>query len=270
MANGEGRLPSTRKEQIGYILKYYFGNVSFMSYMTFLFAVPFLIFLFFFAYQWTALLNNEEATKASLMLFGGVYGLGIAPLTGVIGVGLSGSYTMMMRMTSDQPCNTKNYWIGIKENGLKFFLYYAILGFLAYIVIFNFFFFYQENIGFLYVFMKFFSLVIFAFMLLVITCASAQQVKYQMKIKDILKNAFILSFKRPISTLIIVFLTILPIFSLLFFSRVVKVVILAILFLFYFGLATLIIVEWYQYIFDEVIHKEHQPDEYHRGLSRGE
>lgn len=37
MANGEGRLPSTRKEQIGYILKYYFGNVSFMSYMTFLF-----------------------------------------------------------------------------------------------------------------------------------------------------------------------------------------------------------------------------------------
>ena len=107
-------------------------------------------------------------------------------------------------------------------------------------------------------------------MLLVITCASAEQVKYQMKIKDILKNAFILSFKRPISTLIIVLLTILPIFSLLFFSRVVKVVILAILFLFYFGLATLVIVEWYQYIFDEVIHKEHQPDEYHRGLSRGE
>lgn len=270
MADREDKLPRTRTEQIGYVIKYFFNNVSFCSYMTFLFALPLIIYIFFFAYQWTALINNEETTKEALMLFGGVYGLFIAPLTGILGIGLSGSYTMMMKMTSDQPCATRNYWSGIKENGLKFLLFYTILGFLAYLVIFNFFFFYQKEIGFIYVFMKFFSLVIFAFMLLVITCASAEQVKYNMKLKDVLKNAVILSFKKPLSTLVIVLSTIAPIFLLLFFSRIVKVVILAILFLGYFGLSSLLIVERYQYIFDEVIHKENQPEEYHRGLSKGE
>lgn len=263
----EVKLPSTRREQIFYSLRYYFSNISFASYITFFFAIPLIIYVFFFCYQWVALLHDENATEMALMLFGSVYGLPIIPFTGLIGVGLSGAFTMMMRMTSDQPMNNQSYVGGIKENGLRFFALYALLGFLAYIAIFNFFFFEQKETQFIFVLMRFFSIVLFLFGLIMITCASALQVKYKMSFKDVLKTAVVLSFKKMIISLLVILLTIAPLSLLFFFSRVVKVVILAVLFLFYFGIASLVLVEWYQYIFDEAIHRENKIEEYHRGLS---
>ena len=50
----EVKLPRTRIEQIFYCLKFYFGNISFVSYMTFLFVIPLTIYVFFFSYQWIA------------------------------------------------------------------------------------------------------------------------------------------------------------------------------------------------------------------------
>lgn len=267
MENKETKLPSTRVEQLFYSLKFYFGNVSFASYMTFIFAIPLALYAFFFCYQWIAMLNTPDVTKESIMIFGSLYLLPVIPLTGLLGIGLSGAYKMMIRITSDQPCNASNYFSGIKENWWQFLIYFLILGLGSYFVIFNFFFFSPKENNLLFVIIRFLSLIVFCFLLNIVTCASVEQVKYNMKVRDILRNAFILSFKKTLPTFGLIILTIAPLSLVFFFSRVVKVIILAALFLFYFGLSSLIIVLRYQYIFDEIIHKENRPEEYHRGLS---
>ena len=112
----EVKLPRTRIEQIFYCLKFYFGNISFVSYMTFLFVIPLTIYAFFFSYQWIALLNTPNVNQVDIMIFGALYLLPIIPLTGLLGIGLAGAYTVMIRITSDQVCNSSNYFLGIKEN----------------------------------------------------------------------------------------------------------------------------------------------------------
>lgn len=267
MENKEEKLPSTRVEQLFYSLKFYFGNVSFASYMTFIFAIPLALYAFFFCYQWIAILNTPDVTKENIMIFGSLYLLPVIPLTGLLGIGLSGAYKMMIRITSDQPCNASNYFSGIRENWWQFLIYFLILGLGSYFVIFNFFFFSPKENNLLFIIIRFLSLMVFCFLLNIVTCASVEQVKYNMKVRDVLRNAFILSFKKTLPTFGLIILTIAPLSLVFFFSRVVKVIILAVLFLFYFGLSSLIIVLRYQYIFDEIIHKENRPEEYHRGLS---
>ncbi len=262
----EVKLPRTRIEQIFYCLKFYFGNISFVSYMTFLFVIPLTIYVFFFSYQWIALLNTQNVNQVNIMMFGALYLLPIIPLTGLLGIGLAGAYTVMIRITSDQVSNSSNYFSGIKENWWQFLVLFLILGTSSYFVIFNFLFYNLSSYNLIFIIIRFLSLIVFCFLLNIITCACVQQVKYNMKFSKVIINSFILSFKKTLPTFFIIILTIAPLSLIFFFSRVVKVIILAILFLLYFGLSSLIIVLRYQYVFDEVIHKENNPNEYHRGL----
>lgn len=267
MRREEGNLPSTRREQFFYCFRYFFGEISFASYMTFVFAIPLIVYSFFFAYQWTALLQLDSTTNEALMVFGSLYLLPVIPLTGLLGIGLSGAYTSSMRLSSNQVCSTKHYFYGIKDNCLSFFIYYSILGVFSYLGIFNWFFYSFGSSTFLIYFMRIFTIILFVFSLLTTTCASCMQVKYNMKKWEVLKNSFILMFKKFPLTFLIVVLSIAPLSLLFFFSNEVKIIVMAVFFLFYFGTVTLIITLRYQYVFDEVIHKESRPEEYHRGLA---
>ncbi len=269
----ERSLPSTRKEQFLYLHRYYFNILSFLSYFTFLYFLPFIGYFIFFQYQ-IAYLTKEGDTSA-LLSFITYYSSIFIPLVMLPIIGLSGSFYVTNRMTLDLPTSVKDYFHGIKENiirsllpafllSLSFYLLYLDLAYSIY---------YTDMIKGLRILLNIVAILQFIFCSNFSFLFMTQNVRYNLKMKDLIKNSFLLSFSKFYLSSFILLLAYLPLIIYLFLivftmNHVVIVIGFVLLFLLYFSYFTLLLQEYHQYLYDEIIHKTNITNEYRRGLQK--
>lgn len=92
---------------------------------------------------------------------------------------------------------------------------------------------------------------------------------YELNIKSMYKNSFLLVFAKPLKSLLFLFIVLLPILLLIFApSFLMGIIILIIMFLFINAISLLIYFLYNSSLFDEYINKKYCPNIYRKGLKK--
>lgn len=129
----EVHLPSTRRESFKYYGKEHFWKLIALNVVCCVLTVPSVVWLYSMNYQLSERLEAiaaEDYTAYASAVLGfslKTYSV-LIPLLCILFTGLAGVFRMVKRMAFDERCTFADFFKGIKEDGLRFFVYGILFG----------------------------------------------------------------------------------------------------------------------------------------------
>ena len=265
LINGDGKerkLPLTRKQAFFYYGKEHFFKIVLVSFLSFAFFLPALIWNFLINYGKTmalAALDVESADylseySAVLLRYSLSENLVNIPLIVLGFVGLAGAFAIIKRAVFDERSNFATYFEGIKENWLYFLTAGIIYGVSAFFLMFDITYFavadFHPVIKGLFTGVGVLQFVIVN-SIIAFFCTGVSVYKY--KIAAALKNSLLLTFSRLIKSCVFSIICLSPAAVLAFVPSPYQIVGISAYSLFYIGYAVLAETCYCNYVYDEEI-----------------
>lgn len=271
----EQPLPATRGRALFFYGKENFGGLVRSSLAGALFFLPALFWLYALHY---AEAGAVAALGATLPDYGqtllltersfafATYGV-LTVLLAVFFVGLAGCFSFAKRVAMGENARFCHFWVGIRENGLRFFFFGLLFGLTLWVTQMNRLT-YRGQKGFLPILSVTVAVVLFALVALLLMHCAAQTVIYRVSIRQLIKNATLLSFAyffRGIGTL---FLAGLPSVLVLLIPSPFQLLGLVVLAAFYTGYGSFFVVNTCLAVYDRTINPRLGDAYVGRGLAR--
>lgn len=271
----EQPLPATRRQAFSYYGKENFGKLIALSALCALFFLPSLAWLFVMNYNKTLYVNALDKTAAnyaaalneylkSFVLT--TYGV-LVPLLALFFVGLAGCFYCARKMCFAQNAKIKDFFRGIKENGLAFALYGAIFGSAYFTLKFNLVYFSDKHPAVFGLFIGG-AVVLLLLVGIILTYCMTQSVTYDVTVKQKIKNALILTFAKFLPNTGIAIAAAAPFLLTALIPSPFQLLGLLVLTLFYIGFAALLVTCYADSVFDRTINPRLGDEYVGRGLSK--
>lgn len=271
--NGQEKdLPLTRKSQIIYILKNNYGYLFVYELISFLFVLPAILFLIIMLSQRNAeLINTAEENKFTFLLsYNFTTFLIMIPLIGLSGVGFVSMLSFIRNLAVEKGGRGyRDFFKGMKDNFIIGFIGFSIIALMQFVMVMTITYYGNSKLSFYLVSLLIaMSIIAFIISIIYVFYLITFYMNYKLKIKDLLKNSAVFTFKKFFSSLGIAVLALLP-WGLIFFSYGPYTIWLIVMLMF-IGLcySSLIVNAFSLYVFDKNINITFFPDSYKRGLRK--
>lgn len=128
--------PFSRRGQIWYLLRHYLPTILLSSIMTTAYIVPFALLLIISRSMITHAISLTPEYTPSIVLTYNFYTFLIAiPLVMIMGLGMCGMNNIIKRLALEQGATFFDYYLGIKENFVKYLFSYFLLGLSLFLLI---------------------------------------------------------------------------------------------------------------------------------------
>ena len=256
--------PINRRKQFGFVLKHNWKRFLFLGFILLLFSIPLILSFVFKDLRAVKIANSGEENITSLLFINELFfALFIIPSFAIFFVGLSGIFRIFRNLAwSEGILYKQDYLIGIKQNGLFFFiesLMFSIGYYASYLLSF------YINISFVrYIPLALFLLIVIPVLFIKLSMISI----YKNSFAKFIVNSIKIYVKKPLHLWVSeIVILLIPIVLLIFpMLLIVKYIVLII----YIFLMLPIICFAYQllciHIFDELINKENHEEIYKKGL----
>ena len=271
----EQPLPATRAKAFFYYGREYFGRLVLSSLTGSLFFLPALIWLYVMHYAEAKTISAPDATApdyAEVLLalqkrFAlTTYGV-LIPLLALFFVGLAGCFSLAKRISMGESAGFSEFWRGIRQNGWRYFLFGAVSGSVCLVVRMNLLA-YRGRPGFLSGLLVFCAALLFIVTVLILLYCMTQTVIYRVGVKQLLKNAVLLSFGRFFRNVGTLLPPALPVIAVLFIPSPFQLIGLAILAIFYPGFGALYAINCGLSVYDTTINPMLGEEYVGRGLAK--
>lgn len=263
--NNDPKMPKNRKKQFKKLIIDNWWNLIIISLLTFALFIPSIITLFSFFYNITILDNTLDTYLSSIKSLALSYDIIMCVFIILGGIGISGAIYVIRKMVYSEVYHLSDFFVGIKKLYKRFILIFFIYGFSFHMLLFSNIY-YQMFDMFLYNIIKSISIIQFVFFNIYVKYLITLEVRYDLNIRDLFKNAFVLSFKTLFSNLLFFFISFSLIFFLLMLDGKYQIVLLLIMMFTYLGLIILINMIHSASVFDKYINKDKFPSLYRKGL----
>ena len=193
-----GDLPATRPAQYFDIFRERFSTIAWISFLTGLFFLPFLLVLFFKDFHLLSVVasleNPDEETVQQARLFANlIYGGGEVIAIALFAFLFSGVVQIFKEMLWNEPIFLKeDFKEGLKSQGLRFVIAFAFVALAKFLI----------NLSFSTIIQMVLSALLVAFFIPIALWFSLQSVYYRLSFFDTLKNALKLSIRTYPVTLL--------------------------------------------------------------------
>lgn len=268
-------LPDTRRKAFLFYSKEHFGKLVLVSAMNALFFLPSLIWLYVMNYskeKFVASLDVNAADYAQKLLSYGksyvltTYGVLVAFLA-LFFIGLAGSFYITKRISLCESVKIRDYFKGIKQDGLKYFLFGALFGVTVFLLRFNSIS-YSSQKGLLSGILFWGAVMLCAIVLIVLFYCMTQCALYEVKAGQMIKNALLLTFSKFFYNIVVLIAVAAPVVAVLFIPSPFQILGLMLLALFYSGFAVMFVTNYCLWIYDLTINPKLGEEYVGKGLCK--
>ncbi len=256
----DGRLPRSRKELFGYILKWRFTHLLAVGILLLVFLLPFLALLTYYDIYASVISQSGNDVSDKIVALKLQTSLLEIIACMVLFFGLGGIFYLLRQLSWGEPASVlAGWWRGAKQNGKRFVLIGICVGVLNGINVF------AEVL--LHGFVRYIPSALFVvFVLPVLLYVVVLDVVYDKKIGNLLSSAVTMYFKTVPITLLFAVLVVVPKFLLLVPKFTIRYAILSIWIV---VVMPVLLCGWTFYAmhnFDKFINSRHYPEIYNKGI----
>lgn len=265
--NDKIKLPETRFKQFFYIFKENLLLLFYTGLFSFLFLAPTIYIILSTYTRYYKLITSESINSSEIMQLLLSCGILLIFSISFLGIGISGIYNIIIKLAFNEGARFKDYFIGIKQNILKFLIIYFIEGVLIFFLLLNYGAYYFLPIN---KYMKLFALIISTLFLLIYMLVKPFILVQLMVFKNnkiqLIKNSFLLMISKLIPALFIFIITNFLYALLLIFIGAPLIITMILIIMFQNVYSSLINVLFVINTYEGLIDKNDYKEIYHKGL----